>query len=130
MKHDSLIQIDEVCSHWKNLMFYDNCVIKDDKSNMSILTEWEVIQERLFKACYNMKLHIKEKIRMIAYLKNIDLKPPSQSVKTKSAYNKVKPTPSDNSKMWSPLYFEHVDNIFSDSPNSKSQNKCSERISN
>lgn len=45
----------------------------------------------------------------------------SQPIKTKGAPKNVKPTSSGNSMMWSPLYFEHVDKLFLDSPTSKSQ---------
>lgn len=54
----------------------------------------------------------------IAYPETTDLKPPSQSVKTKGAPKKVKHTLSDNSTVQTPSYFEHV-HIFSRLPNSK-----------
>lgn len=112
VKHDSLIQMNEVFTHWKRLRFDDNDAMKDDKLNISILTKWEVIQDRFLKDDENTKLHIKEKTRKIAYPKTIDLKPPSQPVKTKDAPKKVKPTHIENSTTQSPSYFEHVDKLF------------------
>lgn len=97
--------MDEVCTHLKRLIFYDNRVMKDGKSNISILTEWEGIQERFLKVDDNMKLYIKEKRRKIDYLETTNLKRSSQPIKRKCASNKVKPTSSNNSTMWSPSYF-------------------------
>lgn len=65
MKFEKLICIDEVCTHWKRLCFYDDRVMKNDKSNIFIMTEWEVVQEIFMKANDIMKLHIKEKLRKI-----------------------------------------------------------------
>lgn len=70
--------------------------MNDGKSNIFISTEWEVIQERFLKVGDNMKLHIKETLRKIAYPETTDMKPPSQPVKTKGAQNKMKLTPNDN----------------------------------
>lgn len=97
VKHDSPIQMDEVCTHWKKIKFDDDGTMKDGKINISILTEWEVIQETFLKADDNMKLHIKEKLRKVVYPETIYLKLMSQPVKTKGSSKKVKPTPSDNS---------------------------------
>ena len=115
------IRTDEVCSHWKRLRFDDDDCMEGGKSNISILTEWEAIQERFSKADDNMKLHIKEQLRKIAYPETTDMKPPSQPVKTKGAPKKMKPTPNDNSTTRSPSYCEHVNKIFPDSPTPKSQ---------
>lgn len=71
----------------------------------------------------NMNLHIKEKMRKIFYPYITDYKPLSQLVKIKGAPMKVKPTPSENSTMWTPSYFEHVDETFPYSPTSKSIKK-------
>lgn len=116
--------MDEVCTHWKRLRFNDDGLMKDGKSNISILTEWELIQERFLKADENMKLHIKEQLRKIVYPETTCLKPLSQPLKTKGAPKKFKPTPSDNSMVHSPSYFEHVDKVFLDSPTPKSFKKC------
>lgn len=89
--------MDEVCTHWKKIKFDDDGTMKDGKINISILTEWEVIQETFLKADDNMKLHIKEKLRKVVYPETIYLKLMSQPVKTKGSSKKVKPTPSDNS---------------------------------
>ena len=60
VKLSSPIRMDDVCTHWKRLRFDDDGIMNDGKSNISILTEWEVIQERFLKADDNMKIHIKE----------------------------------------------------------------------
>lgn len=39
VKLGSPIRMDEVCAHWKSLRFDDDSVMKDEKSNISILTE-------------------------------------------------------------------------------------------
>lgn len=72
------IRMDEVCTHSKRLRFDDDGCMDDDKSNISILTEWEVMQWIFLKADGNMKLHIKEQLRKIAYPETTDMKPPSQ----------------------------------------------------
>lgn len=81
----------------KRLWFDDDGIIMNDKLDISIMEEWEVIQENFFKFDYNMKLCIKEKICKIAYTKTIDIKPIVESIKTKGAIKKVKLTPNDNS---------------------------------
>lgn len=129
VKLDCMIEMDAIFTHLKRLRFDDDGVMKDDKLNVYILTEWEVIQERFLKAGDNMKHHIKEQLRKIAYPETTDLKPHSQPVKTKGAPKKVKSTQSDNSTMRYPSYFEHVDKTFSDSPTPKSQKKHFQRIS-
>lgn len=50
--------MDEVFTHWKRLGLDDNSVMKYGKLNISILTEWEVIQEGFLKVDDNVKLHI------------------------------------------------------------------------
>lgn len=44
------------------------------------------------------------------------MKPLAGQIKTKGALKKVKPNPSDNSAKWSPLFFEHVDSLYLESP--------------
>lgn len=120
--------MDEVCTHWKRLMFYDDGFMKDGKLNISILTKWKVIKGIFLKENDNVKLYIKEQLRNISYLETINLKPSSQLVKTKYVPKKVKHTPSDNSTMWSPSYFKHVDNFFPHSPTPKSQKVFSKEL--
>ncbi|XP_050918549.1 uncharacterized protein LOC127135977 [Lathyrus oleraceus] len=116
-----LIKMDEVCIHRKRLRFDDDDVMNDGKSNISILIEWEVIQEIFLKVDDNTKLHIKEQLRNISYSETTNMKLPSQPVKTKGALKKLKPTPNDNSTTRSPSYFEHVDKVFPDPPTLKFQ---------
>ncbi|XP_050918616.1 uncharacterized protein LOC127136054 [Lathyrus oleraceus] len=58
---------------------------------------------------------------MIAYLETTDLKPPSQPTKTKGDPKTLKPTLSDTSTVQSHSFFEHVKNVFSNSPTPKYQ---------
>ena len=102
--------------------------MKSDKSNISIMAKWEVIQERFLKVDDATKIHIKEELRNIVFPKTMDLKPPSQLVKTKGAPKKLKLTPDDNSTTRSPSYFEHVDKRFLDSPTPKSQKSASKDV--
>lgn len=113
--------MDEVFSHWKRLSFKDDDKMKDYKSSIAILIEWEAIQERFLKADDATKFHIKEKLRNIAFSETTCLNPPSQLIKIKGAPKKVKPTPGDSSITRSLSYFEHVDKVFPDSPTSKSK---------
>lgn len=121
MKVATVIHMDEVYTNWKRLWFDDDDgVMKDDKPNISIMTEWEVVQERFMKADDNMKFHIKEILRKIVYLETTDLKPPSKPVKIKGSPKKVKSIESDNSTKYSRSYFEHVNSYFPNSPTLKS----------
>lgn len=109
LKLENQIRMDEVCTHWTRLHFDDDDdddVMKDDKTNISLMTEWKMIQERFMKADDIMKFHIKEKLRKIAYPETTDSKPKSESVKTKGAHEKVKPAQSNNSTKQSLSYFK------------------------
>lgn len=88
MKFDAPTCMDEVYSYWKRLWFDDDGVMMDGKTGITILTEWKIIQYRFSKVDDTMKLHIKEKLRKIAYQKTTYLKPPSKPVKTKYALKK------------------------------------------
>ncbi|XP_058779086.1 uncharacterized protein LOC131653062 [Vicia villosa] len=114
------IRMDEVIPHWKRLSFDDDGCIEGEKSNISITSELEAIKERFTKVSDNLKLHIEEQLRKIGYPKTIDMKLPSQPVKTKGAPKKLKPTPNDNSTTRAPSYSEHVNKLFPDSPTPKS----------
>ncbi|XP_058741061.1 uncharacterized protein LOC131613405 [Vicia villosa] len=94
-------------------------LLEREKSNISITSELEAIQERFLKADDNMKLHIKEQLQKIGYPETTDMN--SQPVKTKGAPKKLKPTPNDNSTTRAPSYCEHVDKLFPDSSTPKSQ---------
>ncbi|XP_058747057.1 uncharacterized protein LOC131620051 [Vicia villosa] len=99
-----------------------------EKSNISITSELEAIQERFSKAGDNIKLHIKEQLRKIGYPKTTDMKPSSQLVKTKGAPKKLKPTSNDNSTTRAHSYCEHVDKLFPDSPTPKSQTSSNKEV--
>ncbi|XP_058740849.1 uncharacterized protein LOC131613172 [Vicia villosa] len=113
--------MDKVYTHWKKLRFNDLKILKDNSLDITIETKLEVIMEIFSKVDDTMKLHIKEQLRRIAYPETTDLKPPSQSVKTKGAPKKVKSTQDDTSTKMTPSYHEVVDELFPDSsaPNSE-----------
>ncbi|XP_058783671.1 uncharacterized protein LOC131658391 [Vicia villosa] len=121
MKLGEPIRMDEVIPHWKRLSFDDDGCIEGERSNISISTELEAIQERFSKVDDNIKLHIKEQLRKIGYPETTDMKPPSQPVKTKGASKKLKSTPINNSSTRSPSYCEHIDKTFPNSLTPKSQ---------
>lgn len=73
------------------------------------MVEWEVIQERIMKNNYNMKLYTKEHMYTKTYLETTYMAPSTKMVKTKYAQKKVKPTPNDSSTKVSPSFYEHVD---------------------
>lgn len=62
--------------------------------------------QKIFLKADNMKLHIKEQMRKIAYPETKNLKPLSKLIKIKGALKKVKPTLSGNSMILSPSYFD------------------------
>lgn len=70
---------------------------------------------------YNMKLYINEQLHKIAYLETTNIKPPSESVKTKGAHKKVKRISNDNFTKQPPSYFEHVNSMYSYFPPSLSK---------
>lgn len=74
---------------------------------------------RFLKADDNMKLHIKEQLRD-CLSGNHRLENTLSTGKKKLIPKKLKPTPSDNSTVHSPSYFEHVDKVFPNSPSPKS----------
>ncbi|XP_058726936.1 uncharacterized protein LOC131598339 [Vicia villosa] len=122
MKLGEPIRMDEISPHCKRLSIdYDDGCMEGGKSDISIPTELKVIQEIFSKADNSMKIRINEQLRKIGYLETTDIKPPSQSVKTKGAPKKIKPTPNDNSTTLFPSYAEHVDKLFPNSPNPKSR---------
>ncbi|XP_058753208.1 uncharacterized protein LOC131626410 [Vicia villosa] len=114
------ITMNKITPHWKRLSFDDNGCVEED-SNISIISELEVIQERFSKVDDYTKLYIKEQLRRIGFSETTDMKPSSQPVKTKGAPKKVRSTPNDNSTTRSPSYCEHVDKLFPDSLTPKSQ---------
>lgn len=69
--------MNEVYTQWKKLWFDNDGLIKESKSNISIMKEWEVIQKRFLKAGDNTNFHIKEQPRKIAYQDTTTLKQPT-----------------------------------------------------
>src|SRR4051812_9287140 len=67
------IIMNEITPHWKRLTFDDDGCVEED-SNISIISEFEVIQERFSKADDNTKLYIKEQLRRIGFPETTNIK--------------------------------------------------------
>ena len=87
------ILLDEIHPHWQRLS-----VIREEvDAHFSVTEEWNAIQERLKRAPYKMKLHIKEKLHELGFPEDTMLKPPPRKVVTKGAPKRVKSTPKTRS---------------------------------
>ena len=73
------ILLDEVHHHWKMLSVH----VEDVDDVFFVMEEWNDIQERLKKAPYEMKLHIKEAMRQLTFPKDTMVSPPPRNVVTK-----------------------------------------------
>ncbi|GAU30678.1 hypothetical protein TSUD_39020 [Trifolium subterraneum] len=115
------LRLDEVNTHWKRLRIDDYAVEKDGNVDVTCLTEFNAIQERLKSVDYSMKLQIREQLHHIAFPETTSLTPPVEIAKTKGAKKRVKSSQCDSSTTRSPSYWEHVDSKFPDSPPSQSK---------
>ncbi|KEH19766.1 hypothetical protein MTR_8g468040 [Medicago truncatula] len=93
-------------------------IVEKRKKKFPILLdkEWNVIEKRLKRAPYKMKLHIKEALRQLGLLEDTMLSPPPRKVVTKGAPKRVRPTPKSTSTGRIPSRWERVD---SQNPNSQ-----------
>jgi len=82
-----------------------------------VMEEWNAIQERLKRATYKMKLHIKVVLRQLGFPEVTMLSPPPRKVVTKGAPKRVRSTPKETSTGRIPSRWERVD---SQNPNSQS----------
>ena len=65
--------------------------MSEEESNedlFSVVEEWSGIQERLKRVPYQMKLEIKEGLRLLAFPETTMLSPPPRNVLTKGAKKK------------------------------------------
>jgi len=67
--------------------------VEDD---FSVIEEIVVIQERLQKVSYKMKLHIKKVMCQLAFLSDTILSPPPRKVVTKGSKKRVRSTPKES----------------------------------
>src|ERR1043165_6356718 len=104
IKLNSPIRMDEICTHWKRICFDDYESAKEGSSNITITTELEIIVDRFSKADDATKLHIKEQLRKVVFLKTIDLKPLTQPVKTNGAIEKMKTSQADSTTKHTPFH--------------------------
>jgi len=65
------ILLDEIHPHWKRLSVH----VKEVDEQFSMTEEWNTMQERLKRAPYKMKLHIKEALCELGFLKDTMLNP-------------------------------------------------------
>ncbi|KEH34517.1 hypothetical protein MTR_3g467680 [Medicago truncatula] len=75
------ILLDEIHPHWQRISVHG----KEVDEHFSVMEEWNTIQERLMRAPYKMKLHIKEKLRELGFPEDTMLNPPPRKVVTKGA---------------------------------------------
>ena len=105
------ILLDEIHPHWQRLS-----VIREEvDAHFSVTEEWNAIQERLKRAPYKMKLHIKEKLHELGFPEDTMLKPPPRKVVTKGAPKRVKSTPKTRSTGRIPSRWETIDSQNPDS---------------
>jgi len=69
-------------------------ILESNEELFSVAEEWSGIQERLQRVSYQMKLEIKDGLRLLAFSEYTMLSPPPREVPTKGAKkNKIKSTP-------------------------------------
>jgi len=78
IKEKLSIRLDDIDPHWQKL---HACGEVD--GDFFMMEEWNNVRERLKKVPYKMKLHIKEVMCQLAFLKDTMLSPPPRKVVTK-----------------------------------------------
>ncbi|AES79529.1 hypothetical protein MTR_7g069450 [Medicago truncatula] len=82
IRHNKPIRLDEIHPHWHKLY------IGEEESNedfFSVAEEWRGIQERLERVPFQMKLEIKEGMRLLAFSETTMSSPPPKKVSTKGS---------------------------------------------
>jgi hypothetical protein len=93
------IRLDDIDPHWQRL----SACGEEDDYDFSIMEKWNGIQERLKKAYFKMKLHIKEAMRQLAFSGDTVLPSPPRKVVTKGASKRVRSTLKETSTGESPI---------------------------
>jgi len=79
----------------------------EDVSNevlFSVTEEWNVIQERLQRVAYQMKLEIKEVLRLLAFPESTMLSPPPRKLPAKGAKKKNHPYTKSGIETSDPIF--------------------------
>jgi len=91
----------------------------EEESNedlFSVAEEWSGIQERLKRVPFQMKLEIKEGLRLLAFPETTMLSLPPRKVQTKGAKKKIKSTPKTTRRI--PSSWETIDSQHPESQSS------------
>ena len=91
----------------------------EDESNEDLLAvaeQWSGIQERIQRVPFQMKLEIKEGLRLLAFPETTMLSPPPRTVQTKGAKKKTKSTPKTTRRI--PSSCETIDSQHPESQSS------------
>jgi len=83
--HNKPIRLDEIHPHWHKLHMGEE---ESNENLFSVVEEWSGIQERLKRVPYQMKLEIKEGLRLLAFPEITMMSPPPRKVQTKGAKKK------------------------------------------
>ena len=86
--HNKPIRFDEIYLHWRKLY------MREEQSNEELILiaeDWSGLQERLKRVSYQMKLEIKEGLRLLAFPKTTMLSLPPRKVPTKGEKKKSMP---------------------------------------
>jgi hypothetical protein len=85
IRHNKPIRLDEIHPHWHKLYMGEE---ESNEDLFSVTEEWRGIQERLERVPFQMKLEIKEGLRLLAFPDTTMLSPPPRKVTTKGASKK------------------------------------------
>jgi len=118
IRHNKLIRLDEIHSHWHKLYMGEEEINED---LFSIAEEWRGIQERLERVLFQMKLEIKEGLRLLAFPETTMLSPPPRKMPTKGAPKKIKTTPKTTRRI--PSSWETIDSQHPESQSSQPKRK-------
>ncbi|KAK2398613.1 protein FAR1-RELATED SEQUENCE [Trifolium repens] len=110
------IRLDEVNIHWKRLQYEEG-----GESDVSCLEELNAIQERFKLADHDMKLQIKEELRLIAYPETTSVNAPAKKCDTKGAKKRRRSAISESSSGRTLSHWEHIDRRIPDSQGSQSK---------
>jgi len=113
IRHNKHIRLDEIHPHWHKLYMGEE---ESNEDLFSVVEEWRGIQERLERVPFQMKLEIKEGLRLLAFLETTMLSPPPRKVPTKGAPKKIKTTPKMTSRI--PSLWETIDSQHPESQSS------------
>jgi len=115
--HNKPIRLDEIHPHWHNLYKGEE---ESNEDLFSVAEEWRGIQERLERVPFQMKLEIKEGLRLLAFSETTMLSPPPRKMPTKGAPKKIKTTPKTTRRI--PSSWETIDSQHPESQSSPRKN--------